>query len=184
VERPAVEHVGDHGLHSDPRSAVSSPKRSHTAYQLSSPVSVTTRSIGKAGHLPPKFTSTDFRKVSYWRQRGKLGVPNERFISYAGGGSEPYFGWADWNHAQRAEALGHLIEEGSDGSTHSVPAPIPLLAGLQELLPWLVQWHKAAAPRWTSLWDRELDRHGLTEKDVARWQPPAPRRGRPPKAKS
>lgn len=141
-------------------------------------------SIGKAGYLPPKFTSADFRKASYWRQRGKLDVPNERFISYPGKDSEPYFGWAGWDHAQRAEALGHLIEEGSDGSTNSIPAPVSLLAGLQELLPWLVQWHKAAAPRWTSLWDRELDRHGLTEEDVARWQPPAPRRGRPPKAKS
>ena len=140
-------------------------------------------SIDKAGYLPPKFTSADFRKASYWRQRGKLDVPNERFISYPGRGAGPYFGWAGWNHAQRAEALGYLIEEGSDGSTDSVPTPIPLLAGLQELLPWLVQWHKADAPHWTSLRDHELDRHGLTEEEVVRWQPPAPRRGRPPKAK-
>ena len=32
--------------------------------------------------VPPKYTSADFLKNSYWRQRGKLDVPKERFISY------------------------------------------------------------------------------------------------------
>ncbi|WP_233558732.1 DUF7008 domain-containing protein [Micromonospora radicis] len=32
--------------------------------------------------VPPKCTSADFAKPSYWRVRGKLDVPKERFISY------------------------------------------------------------------------------------------------------
>ena len=32
--------------------------------------------------VPPKYTSADYLKPAYWRQRGKLDVPNERLISY------------------------------------------------------------------------------------------------------
>jgi Domain of unknown function (DUF7008) len=32
--------------------------------------------------VPPKYASADFAKQSYWRHRGKLDVPKERFISY------------------------------------------------------------------------------------------------------
>ena len=38
--------------------------------------------------VPPKYTSGDFRKPSYWRARGKLDVPKERFIAYPGAGRE------------------------------------------------------------------------------------------------
>ena len=32
--------------------------------------------------VPPKYGSGDFLRTSYWRHRGKLDVPKERFISY------------------------------------------------------------------------------------------------------
>ncbi|URN12057.1 BREX-2 system adenine-specific DNA-methyltransferase PglX [Streptomyces radiopugnans] len=32
--------------------------------------------------VPPKYTSADFARASYWSNRGKLDVPKERFISY------------------------------------------------------------------------------------------------------
>ena len=32
--------------------------------------------------VPPKYASADFVKASFWRHRGKLDVPKERFISY------------------------------------------------------------------------------------------------------
>ena len=32
--------------------------------------------------VPPKYTSADFLKQDYWRLRGKLDVPKERWISY------------------------------------------------------------------------------------------------------
>jgi hypothetical protein len=34
--------------------------------------------------VPPKYDSKDFRDPAYWRLRGKLDVPKERFISYPG----------------------------------------------------------------------------------------------------
>ncbi|WP_338106130.1 BREX-2 system adenine-specific DNA-methyltransferase PglX [Streptomyces coelicoflavus] len=38
--------------------------------------------------VPPKYTSADFLKNSYWSNRGKLDVPRERFISYPGASPE------------------------------------------------------------------------------------------------
>ena len=32
--------------------------------------------------VPPKYTTADFLKTDYWRLRGKLDVPKERWISY------------------------------------------------------------------------------------------------------
>ena len=62
--------------------------------------------------LPPKYGSGDFAKPSYWRARGKLDVPKERFISYPGAEDqeEPsrVIGWAGWGHADRMAALGEL----------------------------------------------------------------------------
>jgi hypothetical protein len=34
--------------------------------------------------VPPKYDSKDYRDARYWRLRGKLDVPKERFISYPG----------------------------------------------------------------------------------------------------
>ena len=62
----------------------------------------------------------------------------------------------------------------------------PLLAGLVELEPWLVQWHAEAVPGFPTspaqairgLLDQRLAGLGLTRADVTRWRPPAPVRGR------
>ncbi|MPY81682.1 MAG: SAM-dependent methyltransferase, partial [Actinophytocola sp.] len=40
------------------------------------------RRIRESIPTPPKYTSADFLRPSYWRARGKLDVPKERFISY------------------------------------------------------------------------------------------------------
>ncbi len=94
--------------------------------------------------VPPKYAQKDFRSPTYWRLRGKLDVPKERFISYPGCESDedksPVYGWAGWNHLQRAVALSGLYhqrrEEGWEGERL-----LPMLVGLLELLPWLKQWH-------------------------------------------
>jgi hypothetical protein len=56
--------------------------------------------------VPPKYASADFAKGSYWRSRGKLDVPKERFISYPGVGREGddtvLLGWAGWDHLAQA----------------------------------------------------------------------------------
>ncbi len=40
------------------------------------------REVRKRTPVPPKYSSADFLKPSYWRARGKLDVPKERFVSY------------------------------------------------------------------------------------------------------
>jgi hypothetical protein len=58
--------------------------------------------------VPPKYQSKDFLKADFWRLRGGLDVPKERWVSYPGcergaDGSLP-IAWAGWNHLQQATA--------------------------------------------------------------------------------
>jgi hypothetical protein len=101
--------------------------------------------------VPPRYRAADFRRVSYWRHRGALDVPRERFIAYPGG----VLGLAAWDHPARAQALAALCRERRD---RPVAALLPLLAGLAELEPWLGQWHRAGEV--TALLDAELARLG------------------------
>ena len=68
--------------------------------------------------VPPKYASADFQKQSYWRHRGKLDVPKERFISYPGASPDSdtgslLIGWAGWDHKDQATALIALIDDRS-----------------------------------------------------------------------
>jgi hypothetical protein len=99
--------------------------------------------------VPPKYTSADFRKNSYWQARGKLDVPKERFILYPDSGREtdptPLLGWAGWDHAQQSLALALIIgDREKDGWDDDRLAP--LVAGLAELQPWVEQWHGEVDP--------------------------------------
>lgn len=94
--------------------------------------------------VPPKYTTADFRKQHWWSHRGKLDVPKERFILYPDAGRETdptdVLGWAGWNHAQQSLALATLIaERETDGWADD--RLVPLVAGLDELQPWVQQWH-------------------------------------------
>ena len=86
--------------------------------------------------VPPKYTSADFLKNSYWRHRGKLDVPKERFISYPYASPDSdgslLLGWAGWDHREQAHALIALIEEraSTDG------------------------WDGPRLPRWWRAWPR------------------------------
>jgi hypothetical protein len=95
--------------------------------------------------VPPKYSSADFVKASYWRQRGKLDVPKERFISYPkagrdGDGSE-LLGWAGWDHLAQAQALATVYLDRKTQAAWPRERLLPLLAGLVELEPWLHQWY-------------------------------------------
>lgn len=139
--------------------------------------------------VPPKYTSTDFRKQSYWSARGKLDVPKERFIAYpdAGRATDPtaLLGWAGWDHAQQALALATIIAaREADGASDEVL--IPLVAGLAELQPWVRQWHAAVDPAFgvspAEFTGQELERRarqvGRSLEQLAQWRPPAVTRGR------
>lgn len=144
--------------------------------------------------VPPKYKPADFAKTSYWSHRGKLDVPKERFISYPAAGrdsdSTELLGWAGWDHAEQALALAGLISQRIEEGWET-PQLIPLLAGLNELLPWVRQWHNEIDPEYgESVADTiaeelttRLAEHHLTVTDLTSWRPEVTtRRGR--KAKS
>jgi hypothetical protein len=140
--------------------------------------------------VPARYTSADFLKNSYWRQRGKLDVPKERFISYPY--ASPYsddsllLGWAGWDHREQAYALITLIEERSTTDGWDVDRLKPLLAGLSEVMPWVRQWHgeidkhsgTSPAEAYDTYLTSQREKYGLTEQDLHNWKPPQPTRGR------
>ncbi|WP_194814253.1 BREX-2 system adenine-specific DNA-methyltransferase PglX [Nocardia sp. XZ_19_385] len=134
--------------------------------------------------VPPKYTSTDFLRTSFWQARGKLDVPKERFISY-GDTNTPTpqrYGWAGWDHREQAQALATYF------TTHAVDTQqiTPLLAGLLELQPWLQQWHNefddaysGSPAEFFAGYRRQIqNEHGLTDDDLVAWRPTAATRGR------
>lgn len=146
--------------------------------------------------VPPKYTTGDFRKVAYWRHRGKLDVPKERFIAYPDAGRETdpslVIGWAGWDHAQQSLALATLVQQReSEGASEE--RLIPLVAGLVELLPWVKQWHDDPDPLYgggspgeffTAQVDTRAAQLGHTPEQLAAWRPPQAKRGRRAKGDS
>ncbi|MFC8965098.1 BREX-2 system adenine-specific DNA-methyltransferase PglX [Streptomyces sp. NPDC057094] len=143
------------------------------------------RKIRDSIPVPPKYTSADFLRPSYWRARGKLDVPKERFISYARANvaTPDLYGWAGWDHREQAIALDTYIATHEGLTTEEVT---PLLAGLLELQPWLDQWHNESDPLFAPTpakffeGDRQMEqgKHGLTDDDLRAWRPAAATRGR------
>lgn len=144
---------------------------------------------------PPNYTSADFVRNSYWRLRGKLDVPKERFISYPNaspdGDDSLLLGWAGWDNRERAQALIALIDERSSADGWSVPRLTPLLAGLAEVMPWVRQWHdeidpvfgQSPADACDAYLASQRERYSLTHEDLTSWKAPPIRRGRPPKTR-
>ncbi len=133
--------------------------------------------------VPQKYTAADFAKPSYWRNRGKLDVPKERFISYPGanpdGDGSLLLGWAGWDDAERADALSALVTERTETDNWPTDRIKPLLAGLVEVMPWVWQWHNVDDRGWgtspaedfQAFLDDQRQRHGVTEEELRRWRP-------------
>jgi len=148
------------------------------------------KEIRDAIPVPPKYAPKDFRKTSFWRARGKLDVPKERFISYqpAGRDNDPtlLIGWAGFDHREQAQALATLIVDRRDNDGWDGTRLTPLVAGLREVMPWVRQWHNEVDPLYdgspAEVYDAFLaDTMGqltLTEDTLTTWRPPAPTRGR------
>ena len=143
------------------------------------------RKIRDSIPVPPKYTSADFLKPSYWRARGKLDVPKERFISY-GHRPTPAPPSCSAGPAGTTASRPRRWPRTSPTTTLSTEEITPLLAGLLELQPWLTQWHDEFDPTVRRLPGRLLrglphatqGEHGLTDDDLRAWRPaPAARRG-------
>ncbi|MGB2567120.1 BREX-2 system adenine-specific DNA-methyltransferase PglX [Micromonospora citrea] len=148
------------------------------------------REFRKQIPVPPKYTSADFLKGSYWKHRGKLDVPKERFVSYPGasrdGDPSLLVGWAGWDHREQAQALATLIVAREQEDGWAADRLLPLVAGLREILPWVRQWHGEFDPEWGSspaeIYDGFLaetaNRLHLTDEALTSWRPPKATRGR------
>lgn len=88
--------------------------------------------------VPPAYGSGDFQKPDYWRLRGKLDVPKERFVAFTEvpgrAGVETVYGWAGWTAQQRMKAILAIDEELEDASVPLVDR-IGLLDSAWRLLP-------------------------------------------------
>jgi hypothetical protein len=132
--------------------------------------------------VPPKYVSKDFQNQDYWRLRGGLDVPKERFVSFPNCSLQAdgslLVTWAGHNHLARAMAIGTFYQARKDKDGWPVERLVPLLAGLQELLPSLLQWYNGADEGGMGDYFSEFIRDearalGLTEEAVAAWTPPA-----------
>lgn len=144
--------------------------------------------------VPPKYASADFLKTSYWSHRGKLDVPKERFISYPGASpdSDPtiLLGWAGWDHKDQVQALVNVINDRTEQAGWDTPRLTPLIAGIQELMPWVHQWHGEHDEEWggtpseeyQAYLDEQRAKHGLSAEDLTNWRPEKKTRGRAKKA--
>lgn len=148
--------------------------------------------------VPPKYQSNDFLKMDFWRLRGGIDVPKERWVSYPGceRGTDTslVIAWAGWDHLQQATALAAYYLEMKDNEGWSRERLQPLLAGLLELVPWLKQWHNDVHPsfgeRMGDYYEGFLSEQardlGFTVAELRSWQPAvtAARRGRRPRAET
>ncbi len=139
----------------------------------------------KAIDPPDKYGPKDFLR-HYWSLRGKLDVPKERFVTVPGGNSDedstPLVGWAGWDHLQVAQALSGLYQRRKAEDGWQKDRLVPLLAGLDERVPWLLQWHNepSAAFAGMKLGDffrdfvnAEAHNLGVAVADLRTWTPPA-----------
>lgn len=100
--------------------------------------------------VPPAYVSGDFLKAEYWRLRGKLDVPKERFIAFTEvpgrAGVETLYGWAGWTAQQRVKAI-LAIDEALEDASMPLADRIGLLDTAWRLLPGVAREDAAAATR-------------------------------------
>jgi Domain of unknown function (DUF7008)/Eco57I restriction-modification methylase len=141
--------------------------------------------------VPARYAKPDFRSASTWAHRGKLDVPKERFILYpdAGRGADtsPVLSWAGWDERIRARALATRIVELREQDAADAARLTPLLAGIEELLPWIRQWYPDPDPEYSGTpgeffehWlDQQLAELYLPRRELRAWRaPPTSRRTR------
>ena len=87
--------------------------------------------------VPPKYTSADFLKSDFWRLRGKLDVPKERWVSFPhcqGEDGSLMIAWAGYDHLQLARAISaYYVDVQERLGGRDDPRLVPLLACLIEL---------------------------------------------------
>lgn len=132
--------------------------------------------------VPPKYKSSDFQSANYWRLRGKLDVPKERWVSFPhceGEDQSLVIAWAGYDHLQLAQAIAEYFAEVQQSGGSEDPRLVPLLASIQELVPWLKQWHNEVDPNFgyrlgdyfANFVADEARTLGKTVDDIKAWTP-------------
>ncbi|QEG24769.1 BREX-2 system adenine-specific DNA-methyltransferase PglX [Mariniblastus fucicola] len=138
--------------------------------------------------VPPKYKSSDFISTGgakFWKLRGKLDVPKERWVSFPhceGNDGTMMIAWAGYDHLQLARAISaHYVDIKNNLGGNEDPRLVPLLAGIMELLPWLHQWHNEVDPefdmRMNEYYDNTFVESNaaelcLSREEIRNWQPP------------
>jgi hypothetical protein len=134
--------------------------------------------------IQPKYKQEDFLKVDFWRLRGKLDVPQERWVSFPhceGEDGTLMVAWAGCDHLQLARAISaYYVDVQERLGGREDPRLVPLLACLIELLPWLKQWRNEVDPEFgvpmgdyfEGFLQEESRNLGLTLAEIKAWQPP------------
>ena len=133
---------------------------------------------------PPKYRSADFLKPTYWRLRGSLDVPKERFVSLPqmSRDTDPTLlvGWAGWDKLDLCQAVATYCAEVIEQDGWTATRLTPLLAIIEENLPWLKQWHNDLDPDYNlrlgdfleTFLHSQLSNQGLNLGDLHTWAPP------------
>jgi len=136
--------------------------------------------------LPPRYSTGDFLKSSYWPLRGKLDMPKERFFSLPycekAGDSTLVIGWAGLDHLQRAQAIAAWYLDRKEQEGWAAQQLKPMLVALDELIPWLKQWHNEIdqeyGERMGNYYEdfllEELRQLDISRDDLTIWEPPTP----------
>ena len=137
--------------------------------------------------VPPKYQNKDFQKSDYWRLRGGLDVPKERFVSFPHCSRDAdgslVVAWAGWNPLQLATAIASYFLDMKENEGWQAERLNPLIAGIAELVPWIKQWHNDPDPShgqrmgdyMDSFVDEEAKALGATRAALLAWQPPVTR---------
>ncbi|QEG24772.1 BREX-2 system adenine-specific DNA-methyltransferase PglX [Mariniblastus fucicola] len=141
--------------------------------------------------VPPKYKGSgrdkDFHTrggVKYWKLRGKLDVPKERWVSFPhceGSDGSLMIAWAGYDHLQLARAISaHYVDVKNNLGGSDDPRLVPLLAGIMELLPWLHQWHSELDPEFDMRMNEYYDdtfvesnanELGKSREEIKNWKP-------------
>ena len=134
--------------------------------------------------VPLRYTAADFRNSTWWRLRGKLDVPKERFVSlpYCEREADPslVIGWAGWNELEQSRAVAEYFLRMRQQEGWPAERLTPMLGALLELLPWVRQYHNAPDPEFGTGMGDDFERFieeeardlSLTRESILHWTPP------------
>lgn len=136
--------------------------------------------------VPPKYSGADFLSSCFWRLRGKLDVPKERWVSFPyceGEDATLVIAWAGYDQLQLARAIAERYEQAKEQEGRKL---VPLLACIGQVVPWLKQWHNELDPAYgarmgdyfESYLTEEAKALGMSVDQVMAWTPPEKANGR------